>query len=57
MNLFIKACRKECVREGVYKKKASKEESLTSLEETVDTWASRETSASLAFFACLRFQA
>jgi hypothetical protein len=41
----------------MYEKKASKEELLTSSEETVDAWASRETSGSLAFFECLRFRA
>jgi hypothetical protein len=37
--------------------KASKEELLTSSEETVDAWASRETSVSLAFFERLGFRA
>jgi hypothetical protein len=41
----------------VYEKKAIKEELLTSSEETVGAWASRETSVSLAFFARLRFRA
>jgi hypothetical protein len=41
----------------VYEYKARKEELLTSSEETVDAWASRETPVSLAFFARLRFQA
>jgi hypothetical protein len=40
----------------VYERKAGKEETLTSLEENVETWPSRETLASLAFFARLRFQ-
>jgi hypothetical protein len=57
MNLFTKAWGKERVRKGVYEKKARKEELLTSSEETVDAWASRETSVSLAFFARLRFRA
>jgi hypothetical protein len=39
----------------VHEKKAGKEESLTSSEEIVDAWASRETLVSLAFFARLRF--
>jgi hypothetical protein len=57
MNLFNKACEKECVRAEVHERKASKEESLTSSEETVDAWASRETSVSLAFFERLGYQA
>jgi hypothetical protein len=57
MNLFTRACRKKHVREGVNKRKAGEDESLTSSEETIDTWASRETSASLAFFARFWFRA
>jgi hypothetical protein len=57
MNLFSKACEKECVRVGVYERKGSKEELLISSEETVDAWASRETSVSLAFFERLGFRA
>jgi hypothetical protein len=41
----------------VYEKETSKEELLTSSEDTVDAWASRETSVSLAFFARLVFRA
>jgi hypothetical protein len=41
----------------VYEWKASKEELLTSSGETVDAWASRETSASLAFFERLGYRA
>jgi hypothetical protein len=40
----------------VHEKKASKEEVLTSSEETVDAWASRETLASLAFFERLGYR-
>jgi hypothetical protein len=36
---------------------ASKKESLTSSEGTVDAWASRETSVPLAFFARLVLRA
>jgi hypothetical protein len=39
------------------KGKEGKKELLTSLEETVEAWASKETSASLVFFARLRFRA
>jgi hypothetical protein len=41
----------------VYEKKARKEELLTSSEDTVDAWASRETSVSLAFFERLGYRA
>jgi hypothetical protein len=41
----------------VNKRKAGKDESLTSSEETIGTWASRETSASLVFFARFWFRA
>jgi hypothetical protein len=41
----------------VHERKESKEELLTSSEETVDAWASRETSASLAFFERLEYRA
>jgi hypothetical protein len=57
MNLFTKAWKKECVRAGVYERKASKEDLLTSSEETVDAWASRETLVSLAFFERLGYRA
>jgi hypothetical protein len=40
----------------VHEWKASKEELLTSSEETVDAWASREISASLAFFERLGYR-
>jgi hypothetical protein len=40
----------------VHKKKASKEEVLTSSEESVDAWASRETLVSLAFFERLGYR-
>jgi hypothetical protein len=39
------------------KREAGKDEPLTSSEETIDTWASRETSASLTFFARFWFRA
>jgi hypothetical protein len=48
---------KEHVSARVYARKANKEKLLTSSRETVDAWASRETSASLAFFELLRFRA
>jgi hypothetical protein len=41
----------------VHEWKASKEELLTSSEETVDAWASKETSVSLAFFERLGYRA
>jgi hypothetical protein len=41
----------------MYEYKARKEELLTSSEETVDAWGSREIAVSLAFFARLRFRA
>jgi hypothetical protein len=40
----------------VYTRKASQRKLLTSSGETVDAWASRETSASLAFFERLRLR-
>jgi hypothetical protein len=47
---------KEYVREWEYKKERKEKKSLTSSEETAEAWASRETSASLVFFARLRFR-
>jgi hypothetical protein len=41
----------------VYERKASKKELLTSSEKTIDAWASREMSVSLAFFERLGYQA
>jgi hypothetical protein len=41
----------------VYERKASKEELLTSSEETVDAWDSREMLVSLAFFERLGYRA
>jgi hypothetical protein len=41
----------------VYARKTSQEKLLTSSGETVDAWASRETSFSLAFFERFRFRA
>jgi hypothetical protein len=41
----------------VYEKEASKGDSLTSSEDTIDVWASKEALVSLAFFARLAFRA
>jgi hypothetical protein len=40
----------------MHERKEGKEELLTSSEETIDAWAFRETSASLAFFERLGYR-
>jgi hypothetical protein len=54
-NLCSKVWEKGSIRTQRNIKRASQQKLLTSLEEIVDAWASRETSVSLAFFKRLRF--
>jgi hypothetical protein len=55
-NLCNNAWEKGHVRTQRNTKRASQQKLLTSLEEIVDAWASRETLVSLSFFKHLRFR-
>jgi hypothetical protein len=57
MNLYQGLKKRACQRRSEIKRKQAKTKSLTSSEETIGTWASRETSASLVFFARFWFRA